>query len=229
MVNGNFVAYYRTSTSRQSLGIDAQKAAVVRFLNGGNWKLVGEFEEHESGKNDARPELAKAINLCKKTGARLIVAKLDRLSRDVHFISGLQKAGISFVCADMPEMDEFTVHIFAAMAQRERKLVSARTRDGLQALKMRGITKTGKVYVAGNPMNGTEEQTTRAAAGRSKKADEHARSIKADIEFWQKQGFTTLKGLAEVLTRAKVPTSRGETTWDATQVKRVLERLCKAA
>jgi DNA invertase Pin-like site-specific DNA recombinase len=225
MASGNFVAYYRTSTSRQSLGIDAQKAAVVRFLNGGDWKLVGEFEEHESGKNDARPELAKAIDLCKKTGARLIVAKLDRLSRDVHFITGLQKAGISFVCADMPEMDEFTVHIFAAMAQRERKLVSIRTRDGLKALKVRGVTKKGKPAVLGNPLNGTVEQTMKAAAGRSKRADEYAHSIKADIEFWQKKGYGSLNGLAEVLTRAKVPTSRGRTQWDATQVKRVLERL----
>lgn len=225
MANGNFVAYYRTSTSRQSLGIDAQKADVVRFLNGGDWKLVGEFEEHESGKNDTRPELAKAIDLCKKTEARLIVAKLDRLSRDVHFISGLQKAGISFVCADMPEMDEFTVHIFAAMAQRERKLVSARTRDGLKALKARGVTKTGKPAVLGNPLNGTVEQTVKAAAGRSKKADEYVQSIRADIEFWQKKGYVSLKGLAEVLTRAKVSTSRGRTQWDATQVKRVLERL----
>jgi DNA invertase Pin-like site-specific DNA recombinase len=155
----------------------------------------------------------------------LIVAKLDRLSRDVHFISGLQKAGISFVCADMPEMDEFTVHIFAAMAQRERKLVSIRTRDGLKALKVRGVTKTGKPAVLGNPLNGTVEQTMKAAAGRSKKANEYVHSIKTDIEFWQKKGYGSLKGLAEVLTRAKVPTSRGRTQWDATQVKRVLERL----
>ncbi len=94
MVTGLFVAYYRTSTAKQSLGIEAQREAVARFLNGGEWQLVGEFEEHESGKTDARPALAKAIDQCRRTGARLVVAKLDRLSRDVHFITGLQKSGV---------------------------------------------------------------------------------------------------------------------------------------
>src|SRR3712207_147119 len=130
MATGTFVAYYRTSTTKQSLGIEAQREAVARFLNEGDWQLVGEFEEHESGKNDTRPALAKAIDQCRRTGARLVVAKLDRLSRDVHFITGLQKSGVSFVCADMPEMDKFTAHIFAAMAQRERKLISTRTQIG---------------------------------------------------------------------------------------------------
>ena len=105
MATGSFVAYYRTSTDKQSLGIEAQREAVARFLNGGEWQLGGAFEGHEGGKTDARPALAKAINLCRRTGARLVVAKLDRLSRDVHFITGLQKSGVSFVCADMPEMD----------------------------------------------------------------------------------------------------------------------------
>ena len=111
MATGLFVAYYRTSTAKQSLGIEAQREAVTRFLNGGDWQLVGEFEEHESGKNDARPALVRAIDQCRRSGARLVVAKLDRLSRDVHFITGLQKSGVSFVCADMLEMDEFTAHI----------------------------------------------------------------------------------------------------------------------
>jgi DNA invertase Pin-like site-specific DNA recombinase len=223
MATGSFVAYYRTSTAKQSLGIDAQREAVARFLNGGSWTLTGEFEEHESGKNDARPALARAIDLCKRSGARLVVAKLDRLSRDVHFITGLQKSGVSFVCADMPEMDEFTAHIFAAMAQRERKLISSRTREGLAALKERGVTKTGKPVMLGNPNNGTAEQTAKANAGAKRKADAYADSVIAEIRKWQGKGITTYKDLADMLT-GKVKTPRGEDRWQATQVKRIIER-----
>jgi DNA invertase Pin-like site-specific DNA recombinase len=157
MAAGSFVAYYRTSTAKQSLGIEAQREAVARLLNGGDWQLVGAFEELESAKNDARPALARAIDQCRRTGARLVVAKLDRLSRDVHFIAGLQKSGMSFVCADPPEMDEFIAHTFAAMAQRERKLISTRTREGLVALKGRGVTKKGNPVRLGNPKNETED------------------------------------------------------------------------
>ena len=148
-----FVAYYRVSTHKQSLGLDAQRAAVARYL--GDVRPLAPFEEKESGRDDDRPELAKAIHLCRRRGARLVVAKLDRLSRDVHFIAGLQKAGVSFVCADMPELDEFTCHIFAALAQRERKMIATRTREGLAALKARGVTKTGTPVRLGNPLNGS--------------------------------------------------------------------------
>jgi DNA invertase Pin-like site-specific DNA recombinase len=211
-----------------SLGIEAQREAVTRFLNGGDWRLVGEFEEHESGKNDARPALARAIDQCRRTGARLVVAKLDRLSRDVHFITGLQKSGVSFVCADMPEMDDFTAYIFAAMAQRERKLISSRMREGLVALKQRGVTKTGKAVRLGNPRNGTEEQTARANAGAKRKADAYAETVIGEICKWQAKGITTYKDLADMLT-GKIKTPRGADHWQATQVKRIIERAVAAA
>jgi DNA invertase Pin-like site-specific DNA recombinase len=223
MAQRAFVAYYRTSTAKQSLGIEAQREAVTRFLNGGDWQLVGEVEEHESGKTNSRPALARAIDLCKRTRARLVVAKLDRLSRDVHFITGLQKSGVSFVCADMPEMDEFTAHIFAAMAQRERKLISTRTREGLAALKVRGVTKTGKPVRLGNPNNGTETQTARANAGATRKADAYALIVMGEIRKWQAKGITTYKDLADMLT-GKIKTPRGADRWQATQVKRIIER-----
>ncbi len=223
MATGSFVAYYRTSTAKQSLGIEAQREAVARFLNGGEWQLVGEFEEHESGKTDARPALAKAIDQCRRTGARLVVAKLDRLSRDVHFITGLQKSGVSFVCADMPELDEFTAHIFAAMAQRERKLISTRTREGLAALKGRGVTKKGNPVRLGSPKNGTEEQTAKANAGAKRKADAYAETVIGEIRKWQAKGITTYKDLADMLT-GKIKTPRGAEQWQATQVKRIMER-----
>jgi DNA invertase Pin-like site-specific DNA recombinase len=145
-----------------------------------------------------------------------VVAKLDRLSRDVHFITGLQKSGASFVCADMPEMDEFTAHIFAAMAQRERKLISTRARDGLAALKGRGVTKRGDPVRLGNPKNGSEEQTAKANAG--------AETMIGKIRKWQAKGITSDKDLADMLT-GKIKTPRGANRWQATQVKCIVERV----
>jgi DNA invertase Pin-like site-specific DNA recombinase len=136
----------------------------------------------------------------------------------------LQKAGISFVVAEMPEMDEFTVHIFAALAQKERKLISERTRDGLQALRERGITKTGKVVKLGNPNNGSVEQTMKANAGATAKADAYAAEVITEIRKWQAKGIGTYKDLADILT-GKFKTPRGKDQWEATQVKRIIERI----
>src|ERR1043166_3975169 len=130
MAEGKFVSYLRVSTARQGrsgLGIEAQRQAVDDFLNGGNWKLVKEFVEVESGKKADRPELAKAFQLCRLIGAKLVIAKLDRLSRDAHFLLGLEKAGVDFVAADMPAANRLTVGIMAMVAEEERRLISART------------------------------------------------------------------------------------------------------
>ena len=217
-----FVAYYRVSTHKQSLGLDAQRAAVAGYL--GDVRPLAAFEEKESGKDDDRPELGKAIHLCRRRGARLVVAKLDRLSRDVHFIAGLQKAGVSFVCADMPELDEFTCHIFAALAQRERKMIATRTREGLAALKARGVTKTGKPVRLGNPLNGSPSQQAAAAAGIRRKADAYAAGVMVEIEKLRRHGITSLEALAEMLT-GRVKTPRGKDVWRPLQVKRILERM----
>jgi DNA invertase Pin-like site-specific DNA recombinase len=139
---GKFVAYYRVSTKRQGesgLGLEAQRAAVADYLNGGRWQLVDEFVEVESGKHDHnRPELQKALEACKAYGATLVIAKLDRLSRDAHFLLGLQKAGVKFVAADMPEANEMVVGIMALVAQAERRMISERTKAALKAAKARG-------------------------------------------------------------------------------------------
>ena len=138
MVSGRFVAYYRVSTDRQGrsgLGLDAQRKAVEDYLNGGGWQLVGQFTEVESGKLDGRPELGKALAACRLHKAKLVIAKLDRLSRDAHFLLGLQKAGVPFVAADMPHADDFTVGILAMVAQKEREMISARTKAALAATK----------------------------------------------------------------------------------------------
>ena len=135
----------RVSTDKQGRdgnGMAAQRKAVEDYLNGGRWRLVGEFVEVESGKRSDRPELAKAIAACKKHKARLVIAKLDRLSRDVAFIADLMKR-VDFVCCDRPNAKPFELHIYAALAQEERRMISERTRAGLAAARERGVKRGG--------------------------------------------------------------------------------------
>ena len=132
----SFVAYYRVSTDKQGasgLGLDAQREAVLRYLNGGTWDLVAEFTEIESGKKDDRPQLTAALAACRKHKATLVIAKLDRLARNVAFIANLMEAGTDFVAVDMPEANKLVLHIMAAMAQHEREAISARTKAALAA------------------------------------------------------------------------------------------------
>src|SRR4051794_25000743 len=142
MAKGRYVSYLRVSTDRQGrldLGLEAQRKAVEDFLNGGRWDLIAEFVEVESGKRDDRPKLAKALALCRLHNATLVIAKLDRLSRDAAFLLGLQKAGVRFVAADMPEANELVVGIMAVVAQTERKMISVRTKAALAAARARGV------------------------------------------------------------------------------------------
>src|SRR5689334_5974109 len=143
---GRFVAYYRVSTAKQGrsgLGLDAQREAVRGYLNGGNWMLLAERTEVESGKVDERPELKAAIKTCRLMGATLVIAKLDRLSRDAHFLLGLEKAGVEFVAVDMPTANRLTVGIMAMVADEERRLISKRTKEALAAAKARGAQLGG--------------------------------------------------------------------------------------
>ena len=134
--SGKFVAYYRVSTQKQGrsgLGLEAQRHAVAEFLNGGDWKIVGEFTEVETGKRSDRPELARALAMCRLHGAKLVIAKLDRLSRNAHFLLGLKESGADFVAADMPNANQLTVGIMAVVAEDEAKRISERTKVALQA------------------------------------------------------------------------------------------------
>lgn len=131
MAGGNFVAYYRVSTDRQGksgLGLEAQQKAVEDYLNGGSWRLVASFTEVESGRNNGRPELTKALAACRVHNATLVIAKLDRLSRNARFLLELQEAGVRFVAVDMPHADNFTVGVLALVAQKEAEMISQRTR-----------------------------------------------------------------------------------------------------
>jgi predicted site-specific integrase-resolvase len=137
-----FVAYYRVSTERQGtsgLGLEAQQKAVRDYLNGTAWELVAEHIEIESGKRADRPELVKALEACKRHKARLVIAKLDRLSRNLAFVATLMDAGVEFTAVDNPHANKLTVHILAAVAQHEREMISERTTAALQAAKARGV------------------------------------------------------------------------------------------
>ena len=146
MAQGRFVAYYRVSTDKQGrsgLGLDAQREAVHRHLNGGSWHLVAEVIEVESGKRNDRPKLSEALRLCRIHKATLIIAKLDRLARNVHFTSGLMESGVDFVAVDFPQANRLTIHILAAVAEHEAGMISARTRAALAAAKARGVQLGG--------------------------------------------------------------------------------------
>lgn len=169
--NGKFIAYYRVSTKAQGtsgLGLDAQREAVARYLNGGTWTLLAEYQDIESGtrKGNARPELAKAVAHAKRERATLIIAKLDRLARNVHFITGLMESGVDFVAADMPQADNFMFHVMAAVAEREAVAISTRTKEALAAAKARG-TKLG------TPKNLTTGAKVRGTSATESKFDEY--------------------------------------------------------
>lgn len=223
MTTGNFIAYYRVSTDRQGrsgLGLDAQRKAVMDYLNGGDWQLTGEFTEVESGKRSDRPELAKALEACRRQKAKLVIAKLDRLARNVAFISGLMESKVDFVAADMPEANKLTVHIMAAMAEHEREQISARTKAALAAAKARG-TKLGWA-IPGR----AHEQLHAARKGvsvRLQQADTFAANVLPIIRDIEAAGVATLKGIAEALNARGIKTARGG-RWHATTVKNVMQR-----
>lgn len=142
--HGQYVAYYRVSTQRQGrsgLGLDAQKQAVRDYLHGGTWVLIGEYKEVETGKGsnalERRPQLREALAFCKKHRATLLVAKLDRLARNVAFVSALMESNVEFTACDFPQANRLTVHILAAVAEHERDMISQRTREALAAARWR--------------------------------------------------------------------------------------------
>src|SRR5271167_2308808 len=147
MANGKFISYLRVSTARQGisgLGLEAQRDAVASYLNGGRWTLVQEVVEVESGKRNDRPAIAEALRLCRLHRATLIIAKLDRLARNVHFISSLMESGVEFVAVDFPQANRLTVHILAAVAEHEATMISSRTKAALGAAKARGVRLGGQ-------------------------------------------------------------------------------------
>src|SRR3712207_2030920 len=239
MAQGKFVAYYRVSTAKQGksgLGLEAQQEAVRSYLNGGDWQLVAEVVEVESGKRNDRPRLAEAMRLCRLHGAVLIIAKLDRLARNVAFISNLMESGVEFTAVDFPQANRLTVHILAAVAEHEREMISKRTKDALaskrafyarltdeQKAELRREGKAtqlggnrGKIHLA------YQKCAEASRAARSAKADRRAADV-APIVHEMQAGGTSLRKVAAALNDRHVPTSRGS-QWTATQVARVISR-----
>jgi DNA invertase Pin-like site-specific DNA recombinase len=232
------VTYYRVSTAaqgRSGLGLEAQRMAVAEVCRARGLEIIAEFTEVESGKRADRPELTEALRRAKLAGATLVVAKLDRLSRSVAFLSTLQDSGAKFIAADMPEANELTVHILAAVAQAERKAISTRTREALRAAKERGTWtkadgtpyKTGKRL--GNP-NGAAPLRRAAkgnvAAVEACKAGAQSRALElaAEIEAVRATGAQSLREIAQKLNERHIEAPRGG-SWHPSGVKRVLERL----
>src|SRR5215471_699034 len=174
MAEGKFIAYYRVSTKRQGrsgLGLEAQEAAVRDFLNGGNWRLVKEFTEIESGKRTDRPQLEKAFQACRVYGAKLIIAKLDRLARNVAFISNLMESGVEFEAVDFPQANRLTIHIMAAIAEHEAKMISDRTRAALAAAKARGKRLGGFRGRAGTAADCAKARQAKSITATARAAD----------------------------------------------------------
>jgi len=218
-----FIAYYRVSTDKQGqsgLGLEAQQKAVADFLNGGKSSLIKEYTEVESGKINSRPQLAEAIQNCRAYGAKLVIAKLDRLSRDAHFLLGLEEAGIDFVAADMPNANRLTVGIMAMVAEEERRMISKRTKDALAAAKARGTKLGGNRGVV--PI---WECSALGIAAIQKRARDRAADIAPIIRALQTAGAESLRAIARGLNQAGIPTARGQGKWSAKQVARVLERI----
>jgi DNA invertase Pin-like site-specific DNA recombinase len=210
-----FVAYYRVSTDKQGLegnGIEAQKQAVARYLASLDCELLGRFEEVESGANNLRPELARAIAMAKSHKAVLVIAKLDRLSRNAAFLLQLQDSGVDFVACDMPNADKLSIGIIALLAQRERQLISDRTKAGLAVVKQRG-TKLG------NPNPGPALTAARGAV-QARKAAFAAVAMRAIREI-QSTGVTKLTQIADCMNKRGEKTARAG-KWTATTVRRVL-------
>ena len=216
------VAYVRVSTNQQGrsgLGIEAQREALSRFAQSDGFDLVAEFVEVETGKGsdalDRRPQLAAALAKARALRCPIAVSKLDRLSRDVHFISGLMTHRVPFVVADLgPDVDPFILHLFAALAEKERALISGRTKSALAAAKAKGIK-------LGNPR--IEAARRLAVASLQAEANRAASNVLPIIAEIRRSGATTLRAIAEALNARGVPTQRGG-RWHATSVRNVLAR-----
>jgi DNA invertase Pin-like site-specific DNA recombinase len=230
---GKFVSYLRVSTHKQGesgLGLDAQRTAVTTFLNGGSWELVEEFVEVESGKSDLnRPALRKALDACLVYGATLVIAKIDRLSRDAHFLLGLQKAGVKFIAADMPEANEMVVGMMAVTAQAERKMISARTKAALAEVKVKiavtGQKKRPDVKRLGSPLGippkVTQAQRQKGAKATAKLAHDFAERLRP---VFSKLSDLSANAAAHELTRRGVSTAHGG-VWSAGKVIAIRKRL----
>lgn len=215
-----FVGYYRVSTQaqgRSGLGLDAQRKAVARYIDSVDGVLVDEFQEVESGGKTERPQLQAALRYCRTKRAMLVIAKLDRLARNVHFISQLMESGVEFVAADMPTANKLTIHIIAAMAEYEKDIISQRTRASLGAEKVRGVR-------LGNPNVGSLSK--KGVKANQRQANEFAIKTMTTITALRASGITTFSRLAAALEASGIRTQRGG-LWSAMGVRNIVLRAAR--
>jgi DNA invertase Pin-like site-specific DNA recombinase len=216
------ISYIRVSTSQQGrsgLGIEAQREAIARFAETERFEIAREFVEIETGKGadalDRRPQLSAALAAARKLRCPVVVAKLDRLSRDVHFISGLMAHRVSFLVAELgSDVGPFVLHLFAALAEKERAMISERTRRALAAAKARGVR-------LGGPKLPEAREIAQVAIKAN--ADKHAANVLPLIREAQRHGATSLRDIADALNARGVSTARGG-QWHATSVRNMLAR-----
>lgn len=219
MATGKFIAYYRVSTDRQGasgLGLDAQRHSVMNYMNGGDWSLCGEYVEVESGRKNDRPQIAEALAACRKEKATLVIAKLDRLSRNLAFIANLMESGVEFIATDMPHANRTMLQMMAVFAEHEREMISKRTKEALAAAKARGVRLGSPT-----PQNGS----VAGNAIKKAQADQFATNVLPIIEDIQKAGITTLREIAIALDARGISPARGG-SWSATGVRRIIQRTC---
>ena len=217
------VGLYRVSTAEQGhsgLGLEAQQAAVRAFVAAQGWALVAEHSDIASGKDDRRPGFQAALARCRQLGAVLVAARLDRITRRAHTLSGLLEEGYAIRAADMPGADDLMMRIYAAMAQKERELISERTRAALGAAKARGAKLGGdRGY---RPLTGPDAAA--ATVARRAEAERAAHRLALEIGRLRTEGVVTYAAMARTLTGCRVPTPRGGALWTHTTVARVLQR-----
>lgn len=217
-----FVAYYRVSTQKQGrsgLGLEAQQVSIIEYIRTVNGALCAEFTEVESGKRKDRPQLAAALAQCRLQGATLIVAKLDRLARNVAFVSNLMESGCEFCAVDFPQANRFLVHLLAAVGEYEANLISDRTKAALQSAKRRGVRLGGD---RGNILDVQRKGSRVGNAVRAAKAQQRAGDLKPVIADIQANGAGSLRGIAAQLNARGIQTARG-CDWTPTAVMRVLK------
>jgi DNA invertase Pin-like site-specific DNA recombinase len=220
------IHYYRVSTVKQGqsgLGLEAQRASVEAFCKTRGCEPLAEYIEVESGRKSNRPELIKALHHAKVTGATLVIAKLNRLSRNAAFLMNLQEAKVKFICVDMPDANELTVGIMALVAQQEAIDTSIRTKEALQAAKARG-TKLGNPNGAKAFGDSRDKAASALRSSLKRKADNRAKDIMPIITAIQADGMNTYRAIADALNERGIMTARGG-QWYATTVKNMVERL----
>lgn len=225
MAEGRFVAYFRVSTKRQSLGLDAQENAVNRYLNGGSWTIAASFTEKESGtsRGNDRPQLAKALHACRVRKCKLIVANVSRLTRSPAFLNTLIESGVEVCFADMPSIEgpvgKFVLQQMVNVAELEAGLIQQRTKAALQAAKANG-TKLGGFR---GVQTLDADKRARASAVVTKRANQWAEDVRVEIDAVRASGITSLGKIAEALNEKGIRTARAG-RWQATTVARAIAR-----